>query len=169
VTRPDWRISAVGRAQRNTALYEMIRARREQGGGVLLPQDARAILRALRENAIVGVLVDQYTTGRKGGVLVPFLGLRAWSNAGPALLALRTGAALVPVHVERVGPRRHRIVFEPEIEPVSTGDREADVRETSERLQAAISTWIRRDPVPWLWSHRRFRRSPDAPESLYES
>ncbi|HVP28365.1 MAG TPA: lysophospholipid acyltransferase family protein [Myxococcota bacterium] len=164
---PDTRLVAVGRTLRNAELYRMIVARREQGGGELLPQDARPILRALREGKSVGVLVDQYTTQRRGGVLAPFLGVQAWTNAGPALLALRTGAPLVPAHAERTGPGRHRIVFGPEIAPARSGDRDADVRETTARINAALSGFIRQDPVPWLWSHRRFRKSPDAPADLY--
>jgi KDO2-lipid IV(A) lauroyltransferase len=164
---PDTRVVVVGRALRNAALYRMIVARREQGGGALLPQDARPILRALRDGKTVGVLLDQYTTQRRGGVLVPFLGLRAWTNAGPALLALRTGAALVPAHVHPLGGGRHRLVFEAAIEPARTGDRDADVAETVARVNAALSAFIRAEPAPWLWSHRRFRRSPDVPEDLY--
>jgi len=164
---PDTRVVVVGRTLRNAALYRMIVARREQGGGELLAQDARPILRALRDGKTVGVLVDQYTTKRRGGVLAPFLGLRAWTNAGPALLALRTGALLVPAHVHPLGGGRHRLVLDPAIEPSSTGDREADLLATVTRMNQALSGFIRADPAPWLWSHRRFRRSPDVPEELY--
>jgi len=164
---PDTRVVFVGRTLRNAALYRLIIERREQGGGELLPQDARPILRALRDGKTVGVLVDQYTTQRHGGVLAPFLGVQAWTNAGPALLALRTGAAIVPAHVRRLGPGRHRLSFDPEIELVTTGDRDADVREAVTRINEALSRFIRSAPAGWLWSHRRFRRSPDVPEDLY--
>lgn len=165
---PDTRVVVVGRRLRNAALYRLIAARREQGGGELLSQDARAILRALRDGRTVGVLLDQYTTQRRGGVLAPFLGARAWTNPGPALLALRTGAPLVPAHVHRIGPDRHRLVFDPEIPVPSSGDRPADVTEAVARTNEALSRVIRADPAPWLWSHRRFRRSPDVPEDLYK-
>jgi len=165
--RPDVRLVAVGRTLRNEALYRLIVARRTQAGGELVSQDARAILRALRAGAVVGVLVDQYTTGRKGGVLAPFLGREVWSNAGPALLALRTNAVVLPAHVERIDARRHRVVLDAPIDPERTGDRDTDVLRLTARLQAAVESWVRADPVPWLWTHRRFRRSPGAPRDLY--
>lgn len=165
--RPDIRLVAVGRTLRNEALYRLIVARRTQGGGELVAQDARAILRALRQGAVVGVLVDQYTTGRKGGVLVPFLGRKAWTNAGPALLALRTNAVVLPGHVERIEGGRHRVVLSAPLELTRSSDREADVLAATARIQQAVESWVRADPVPWLWTHRRFRRSPDAPGDLY--
>lgn len=164
---PEARLVFVGRTLQNPALFRLIVARREQGGGELLPQDARPILRALRDGKAVGVLVDQYTTQRKGGVLAPLLGVRAWTNAGPALLALRTGAAIVPAHVRRLHGGRHRLEFDPEITLVETGDRDADVRAAVTHINAALSRFIASQPAGWLWSHRRFRRSPDVPDDLY--
>lgn len=166
--RPEMPVAVVGREMRNRALYDWIRARREQGGAKLLPQDAKAILRALRAGSLVGVLVDQYTTQRKGGVLVPFLGVRAWCNAGPALLSLRTGAPIVPIHVHRLDDGRLRLVIEPAIEIVATGDRAEDVRAITACMAERLGRVICEEPAPWLWSHRRFRRSPDLPEDLYE-
>jgi KDO2-lipid IV(A) lauroyltransferase len=166
--RPGTRLVAVGRTLRNEALYELIRDRRTQHGSELVAQDARAILRALREGAVVGVLVDQYTTQRRGGVLVPFLGRRAWTNAGPALLALRTNAIVLPAHVERIEGARHRVVIGRPIELERTGDRAKDVLLATARIQQEVESWVRADPAPWLWSHRRFKRSPDAPDSLYD-
>ncbi len=164
---PGLDVAAVGRTLRNPYLFNLIRRRRGAGGGDLLPQDARAILRALRRGAAIGMLVDQYTSERRTGVLVPFLGLRAWTNAGPATLALRTGAPVLPVHVRRREGTRHVIVFGPEIAAPASGELRADVLELTARINSAMGAFIQADPVPWLWSHRRFRRSPDAPPGLY--
>jgi KDO2-lipid IV(A) lauroyltransferase len=164
---PGLDVAAVGRTLRNPYLFDLILRRRAAGGGDLLPQDARAILRALRRGAAIGMLVDQYTSERRTGVLVPFLGLRAWTNAGPATLALRTGAPLLPVCVRRRAGARHVIVFGPEIPPPASGELRADVLELTARINRAVGAFIQQDPVPWLWSHRRYRRSPDAPPGVY--
>lgn len=165
---PDLPVAVVGRELRNAGLYRMIVSRRERDGTLIVPQEARAVLRALRAGRVVGVLVDQYATARKGGVLVPFLGIEAWSNAGPALLSLRTGAPIVPAHIHRIAGGRHRIVLEPAIKPPATGDREADIIELTTRLAEVLGRVVREEPAPWLWSHRRFRHSPGIPEDLYE-
>lgn len=164
---PGLDVAAVGRTLRNPYLFDLIVRRREAGGGELLPQEARAILRALRRGVAIGILIDQYTSERRTGVLAPFLGLRAWTNAGPATLALRTGAPVLPVHVRRREGVRHVIVLGPEIPPPASGELRADVLELTARINRAVGAFIEDDPVPWLWSHRRFRRSPDAPAGVY--
>jgi KDO2-lipid IV(A) lauroyltransferase len=158
---PGARVSVVGRTMPTAAMQSMLEARRVRGGGAVIPQDARAILRALREGTIIGILIDHYTRERRGGVLAPFLGVRAWTTAGPALLALRTGAPAVPLHIQRARDGQHRIEVEPPLELPQSGDRERDVAVATARMNEVVGRWIRQDPVPWTWSHRRFRHSPD--------
>lgn len=160
-------VTAVERAIANPLLREFVAQRRRLAGEEPLPQQARAILRALRGNALIGVLVDHYLAPRRGGVLAPFLGPRAWSNPGPATLARRTGAALVPVHSEPLSGGRHRVEFGAEIEVPRSGDPRADVALCTERVNDAIGGWVRARPELWLWLQRRWKRSPDLPGDLY--
>ena len=67
------------------------------------PDVSRAVLRALRDNRIVCLLSDRDIEG--DGVEVEFFGERTTLPGGPATLALRTGATLVPAAVYfRSGP-----------------------------------------------------------------
>jgi KDO2-lipid IV(A) lauroyltransferase len=157
---PGVHVSVVGRTMPTAGMQDMIERRRVRGGGAVIPQDARAILRALREGTVIGILIDHYTRARRGGALVPFLGIPAWTTTGPALLARRTGAAVVPLHIHRTHDGRHRIEVEPALELPQTGDRERDVVTATARMNEVVGRWIREDPVPWTWSHRRFRHSP---------
>ncbi|MCU1640764.1 MAG: phosphatidylinositol mannoside acyltransferase [Nocardia sp.] len=50
----------------------------------------------LRQNRVVCLLGERDLTGK--GVPVDFFGERTWMPAGPAKLAIETGAALIPVH-----------------------------------------------------------------------
>jgi Kdo2-lipid IVA lauroyltransferase/acyltransferase len=159
---PGTTLSVVGRTMPTPGMQAMIERRRVRGGGEVIAQDVRAILRALREGTIVGILIDHYTRERRGGVLAPFLGVRAWTTAGPALLALRTGASAVPLHIRRLHNGHHRIDVEPALELPRSGDRGHDVGMATALMNEALGRWIREDPVPWSWSHRRFRHSPDA-------
>jgi KDO2-lipid IV(A) lauroyltransferase len=167
VALPSAEITAVGRAQPNPALQRMVEQRRALGDSRPVPQDARSILRALRRNAAVGVLADHYLSKRHGGVLAPFLGLRAWSNPGPATLALRSGCPLLVAHARRLPDGRHRIQIDPELDRPASGDRARDIAALTEHINDAISQWVRATPHAWLWATRRFRGSPDAPSQLY--
>jgi KDO2-lipid IV(A) lauroyltransferase len=163
------RLTAVGRAQRNPHLRALVDERRRLGDGAApLPQDARAILRTLRGNAGVGLLADHYLSPRRGGLLSPFLGRRAWTNPGPAILALHSGSALLLGHTRPLASGRHLVTLGPEIAPPQTGDRSRDIAIMTEALNAAIGGWIRQRPEPWLWLHARFRGSPDVDSDAYE-
>jgi KDO2-lipid IV(A) lauroyltransferase len=154
-------ISVVGRTMPTPEMQAMLERRRARGGGEVIAQDARAILRALREGTVIGILIDHYTRERRGGVLVPFLGVPAWTTAGPALLALRTGAPVVPIHIHRLQNGRHRIDIEPALDLPRSGDRPRDVVTATALMNEVVGRWIREDPVPWTWSHRRFRHRPE--------
>src|SRR5690606_23326468 len=81
------------------SLYERFVAYRESLGFEVVPADGsvsfRALLRRLRENKVVCLVGDRDLNG--SGVPVTVFGERARFPAGPARLALSTGAALLPV------------------------------------------------------------------------
>ena len=104
----------------------MVASRRNLGGGVVLERDTAEIIHALRRNAAVGILVDLRRSRKRGGILVPFLGRRAWTTHGPATIARRTGAALIPAFTRRSEGVRHRIEFLPELEQPRGPDLYAD-------------------------------------------
>lgn len=161
-------VTAVGREQSNPYLQAMVEERRRLGGIEPIGQRATEILRALRRNAGIGLLVDQYFSERRGGILVPFLGRRAWTNPGPATLAVRTGCALLVAHVQRVEGPRHRIVVEPGLSFPDESDRPHAIRSLTERINDSIGRFVLRAPVHWLWATHRFRNSPDVAPEHYE-
>jgi len=161
-------VTAVGREQSNPYLQAMVEERRRLGGIEPIGQRATEILRALRRNAGIGLLVDQYFSQRRGGILVPFLGRRAWTNPSPATLAVRTGCALLVARVQRVAGFRHRIVVEPELRLPVEADRSVAIRILTERINDAIGRFVLREPVHWLWATHRFRNSPDVDSERYE-
>jgi KDO2-lipid IV(A) lauroyltransferase len=162
----------VARALNNPFFDRRLRELRERGGNsVVDSQDemagVRKILERLRRGGAVGILVDQCPK-REKGELVPFFGRRAWSHRGPAVLALRSRATLLPAFIVADPERRggHRIRFDEPIEPERTGDMAEDVLRLTARFQRVLEDEIRSRPEDWLWLHRRWKRSPDA-DGLY--
>jgi KDO2-lipid IV(A) lauroyltransferase len=121
------------------------------------PSAARHLLSGLRRNAILGMLIDQDTD--VDGVFVPFFGRPACTRDGPARLAMRTGAPVFPVFIERIGSSaRHRVRVQPPLELVPEGsDPEAAVLENVTRMSAVVEAAIRRNPDQWIWTHRRWK------------
>ena len=131
------------------------RARASHGIEVLEREDARSMLRALRGGRILGIMPDQHAAG--GSIVVDFLGRPAATAVGPATLAARTGALVVPSFCRREPDGTFLCVFYPPLPFVATGDREADVRANTILVNQALGQEIRAHPEQWLWLHRRWK------------
>ena len=161
-------LTVVGRPLPNPWIRRHMAQQRTRTGARLLEHHdvAPRILDALRQGRAVAFLNDQYAR-RTGGILSPFFGARCFTAPGIALLALRSGAPVLPCYIVREGPDRHRLVLLPELELHRTGDVRRDVATATARTNQVLEDIIRRHPEQWLWAHRRFRRSPDLPADFY--
>lgn len=161
-------LTVIGRPLTNRLLRRDMLAQRTSTGAELIQHRnvAPLILRALRRGRVVAALNDQYTR-RSRGVFVPFFGVRASTSPGPAMIALRAGVELLPVACVRIGPDRHRVVIRPPLARPGPGDRSRDAELLTARANEAIEALVRAYPDQWMWSHRRFRHSPDLAEDPY--
>ncbi len=117
------------------------------------------ILRLLRAGKAVGILLDQNMAWQEG-VFVDFFGEQACTNTGMALLALKTGAAVVPVFNLREKDGRYRVIIEPEVPLVRTGNKDSDVAQNTQLFTRVIERYIRDYPDHWLWIHQRWKTRP---------
>ena len=117
------------------------------------------ILRLLRQGEVVGVLLDQNVAWQEG-VFVKFFGELACTNAGLALLALKTGASVLPVFNSRQADGRYRVVIGPEIAVIRTGDKDLDVEKNTELFTSVIERYVREYPDHWFWLHQRWKTRP---------
>jgi Kdo2-lipid IVA lauroyltransferase/acyltransferase len=115
----------------------------------------RRLLSTLREGGVVVLAIDQDT--RVDGVFVPFFGREAYTPAGAALLALRTGAAVVIGFSLRQRDGRHRVVIQGPLKLIETGDKKADIRTNTARFTEVIEQFIRDYPDQWIWMHDRWK------------
>jgi KDO2-lipid IV(A) lauroyltransferase len=114
-----------------------------------------ALLSALRRGEVVAFVIDQHMPP-KLGVSVPFFGRPASTTDAPAVLAARTGAAVLPAFLFREGFERHRLWVGPEI-PLSAGPRKEATRESTARFSQAVEEVVRAHPEQWIWLHRRWK------------
>lgn len=118
-------------------------------------ESPKKIIRALRENKIIGILADQ-DVDSVDGVFANFFGQAAYTPSGPVLLAKASGAALIPAFAIRKNGR-HTIMVEKPVELVDTGDKEADLVRNTEKWSNILESYIRRYPDHWVWMHRRWK------------
>ena len=136
---------------------------RSRFGGKIIPKrrSLRAILRSLDRREIVVLLMDQ-NMDWYNGVFVDFMGHRACTNSGLALLALKTQAPVVPVFLIRENTG-FRAEFGPEIPLIKTGDKRKDVELNTLQYNRIIEDIVRRYPEQWFWVHQRWKTKPYHP------
>jgi Kdo2-lipid IVA lauroyltransferase/acyltransferase len=146
----------------NPMIDRLVETRRTLSGNRLIyKQDgARAVLRALRNNEAVGILIDQ-NTAEAEGVFVDFFGKAACANSGFVKLAYHSQAPVVPGFAVWDEAGRYVLHFRPPIE--LTGDESTD----TQRVHAEMERIIRQYPDQWMWIHRRWKTRPHGELPLY--
>jgi Kdo2-lipid IVA lauroyltransferase/acyltransferase len=171
----NWELSAFTHALMTEPMHVMVRPldnplidrlveerRQLSGNKLILKKDAAlSVVRALKANQAVGILIDQNTTPEEG-VFIDFFGVKACAGAAFAKLAARTGAAVVPGFAFwEEAECKYVLRFYPEVE--ITGDANIDIQ----RIHSGFEWMIRQYPDQWLWIHRRWKTRPPGATSLY--
>lgn len=136
---------------------------RSRYGSNMIPnaRAMRKILRVLKDGGVVSLLMDQNVDWYEG-VFVDFFGKRACTNSGMALLALKTGAAVIPVFMSRQGSG-FVAEFAQELPLIRTGDKQKDIEANTQKYNDILESIVRRYPEQWFWVHRRWKTRPYQP------
>jgi KDO2-lipid IV(A) lauroyltransferase len=132
-------------------LFEwFVAARRAVGMEVvpLGPDAGPAVLRALLRGDVVCLVCDRDLTG--DGVEVDFFGEPTRMPGGPAVLALRTGAPLLPAATYFRDERRHCVWFGAPLQVERHGRLRDDVQRVTQELAHTFERLIRAAPEQWL-------------------
>ncbi|TAK27867.1 MAG: hypothetical protein EPO21_23325 [Chloroflexota bacterium] len=122
-------------------------SRAEKGIRVIpLEQSARRVLSALRRNEMLALLIDRPSPD---GVPVTFFGYRTSVPGGAALLALKTGAAVIPACVVRQPDNSYLGIVDKEIEFQPIGNLTQDVQDLTQKIVSSLESWIQRYPDQW--------------------
>lgn len=125
---------------------------------IIPPKNATLkVIRALSQNKVVGILFDQRGK-RSKGLWVDFFGRKAPTTPGLAVMALKSGAPVLPVFMIRNGFQKHRLIVKEPLELIHTGDFQKDVEANTQLFNNTLESIIREYPDQWLWIHRRWER-----------
>jgi KDO2-lipid IV(A) lauroyltransferase len=154
-----YRLAVVARRLYYPKLDRWVNSLRERMGSNVINRNdpPSTILSWLRDGSVIGVLVDQDTRTR--GVFVDFFGRSAYTPAGPALLAMRARAPLVPIFMKRVPGHTYRVVIGTPRRG-GTGPPRQQSLELTRWATMNVEQAIREDPPQWIWMHRRWRTKP---------
>jgi KDO2-lipid IV(A) lauroyltransferase len=160
-----WRGAPVAAVARRIYVPELnqllVDFRQRQGVETILresPMSARQILRAIKRNAILAMLIDQDTN--VPSVSVPFLGHLARTPAAAAALALRRDLPILMASIGRRPNGGHRLTLRAPLHPNHSADLQADIRALTAHLNRVLEAQILENPAEWVWWHRRWRNPP---------
>ena len=123
----------------------------------------RALHHSLRRNEITLIISDEYRGGQ--GVEASFFGRTVVARRGPATLALRTGAAIVPAYMIRQGNGSLKLIIEPELKLDRSGKGAAQINENVIRMTEWLERTVRTYPDQWNWMNIRSWTTSDAGET----
>lgn len=149
-------VTTVAERLRPESLYRDFVRYRESLGMTVLPLTGGPptvpVLEArLRAGGLVPLMADRDLS--RTGITVPLLGADARLPAGPARLAQRTGARLLPVTASYGSASAMHLWFH---QPVEVGEGPEGVRTATAAVADAFSRAIRRDPTDWHMLQRVF-------------
>jgi len=119
---------------------------------------ARACLKALRNNGLVGFMLDQ-NRPHDQGIFVQFFGRPANTTPGLAVLASQAKSPIIPVFISRRADGSHQLQVLPVLDPPADREPATVLRET-QRYTTIIEQAIRAHPDQWIWVHRRWKAQP---------
>ena len=152
---------AIGKRLSNEKLNTLLFESRGKKGVPTLARGSsyKTILRTLKENNLIGILIDQDTDVR--GVFVDFFGKPAYTPIGAAMLAMDSGAPVLPMFYLKKPDDTYEFIIEKEIPLVMTGNRRRDMEENTRRFHEVIEKYIKKYPTQWVWMHNRWKTTPE--------
>jgi phosphatidylinositol dimannoside acyltransferase len=143
-------VTAVVERLEPPALFDWFVEFRERIGMEIVPlgPDAgRSIVKAIKQAHVVALLCDRDIGG--GGTEVTFFGETTTLPSGPAVLALRTDAPLIPTGVYDQGGGHHHAILRPPIPADRRGSFRDDVVRITQAMAHELEGLIRRAPDQW--------------------
>ena len=114
------------------------------------------ILDLLAAGDVIVFPFDQHA-GPPDGIEVEFFGHPAWTFKSLAIIALATGAPVLPATSWRESDGRHVLRFGEPMAPIEADDTNEAIRRNTRAYNATLERLILSRPEQWYWVHRRWK------------
>ena len=146
---------------RFSRLDSLLNSYRQCGGSAVVTRGlgTREIIESLRKNEVIGMVVDQ---GGRDGVPVKFFGRLASMSVGAIRIGLKFGAPICfSIIVRDKGPH-HRLIINPPLELINTGDLEKDIAGNLNKIVKIMEEYIERYPSEYVWFYKIWKYSKES-------
>lgn len=150
----------IGTPLKDERLNDLLWNYRNKHGAIAIERGRETfrMIKILKSGGSVALLIDQDTKVKSR--FVNFFGMPAATPVGATVLAIKTGAAIVPTYVHLGDDWKQYMHILPEIPMKITGDDEADMVYNTQVLTDFIEAQIRKHPDQWVWMHERWKTKP---------
>ena len=151
----------IGTPLKDQRLNELLWDYRNMHGAIAIERGKETfkLIKVLKSGGSVALLIDQDTKVKS--TFVNFFGKPASTPIGATVLAMKTGAAIVPTYVYLGKDWKQHMHILPEIPMTITGNEDSDITHNTQILTNFIEGVIREHPEQWVWMHRRWRTQPN--------
>ena len=159
-------LAIVGRDLDSKVMNKILTKNREQFDIELLSKSGamKGMVKSLKSNRPVGLLVDQ-NTKESEGILIDFFGKKTRHTPSVAVLAKKFDAIIIPAFIQNTNEDSFVVKFFEPIQVDNSDDKEKDIRKCVQ-AQADITQKIIEDkPEEWFWLHKRWKNQY---ESMYK-
>ena len=154
-------IDIVYRPLDNAVIDNMVEYVRTVQGNSLITKggSGKKIMEFLKGNHLIGILSDQ-NVAHYEGVFVDFFGRSACTGVGLAVMAIRSGAPVLPIFMARQKSGKYKLIIKSAIEAICTDDYDADLVVNTQRFAKIVEEVVREYPEQWFWFHQRWKTKP---------
>ncbi|MDQ2906138.1 MAG: lysophospholipid acyltransferase family protein [Ktedonobacteraceae bacterium] len=163
-------VSAVVETFSDKRLNTLIQAQRQGQGLNIIPVEGspRRILRVLLQNQVVGIVVDRPLPPGQG-TEISFFGRTTYVPGGPATLAIKTGAAILPGYVWYGPPGEYYVCAFPPLFPQEGAERASEERRLTQGIYDTLEEMVRASPAQWYMFRQFWPASQPEPSELAQS
>lgn len=153
-------INAVAKPLKNISFDKFLNQCRQRTGLKIINQQNayKEMLKALKRNEMIVMLLDYETSPDKGGIFVPFFGDMAASVPTAAMLHLKTNAPIIVTRLKRDADLIHMSAdFDQIIYGSKCDSKEEKIYDITKKINESYERFIASSPAEWLWLQRRWR------------
>lgn len=150
----------IGTPLKDERLNKLLWDYRNKYGAVAIARGKETfrLIKVLKSGGSVALLIDQDTKVKSR--FVNFFGRPASTPVGATILAMKTGATVVPSGIYLGDDWKQHMFFLPPVPMRDTGDEEADIVYNTQVLTTVLEEMIRAHPEQWVWMHDRWKTQP---------
>ncbi len=155
----DLTLVGVGRKLDSDRMDEILKLNRERFNVEMVYKKGamKGCIKALAQNKVVGILVDQ-SIRLSQSITVNFFGKPATHTPLASILSRKFGVDLIPAFISTEDYIHYHIKIHKPIKTIKSENQEENLERLTQAQADIMEQVIRENPKQWFWMHKRWKR-----------